>query len=97
MAIGMANTQKVTVTLAMTQLEAIRALVESGEADSVSGFVTHAVSVSLDDGSGWARCWPSHSMPRVRPLIALRPLRRNTAANSRQFGRTAIKGRRAIG
>ena len=50
---GMA-TKKVTVTLPLEQLDEIRALVESGHASSVSGFVQHAVAVSLDDVSGWA-------------------------------------------
>lgn len=49
---GMA-TKKVTVTLDEEQLEEIRRLVESGQASSVSGFVQHAVGVSLDDVAGW--------------------------------------------
>lgn len=52
MVIGMAS-KKVTVTLAAEHVERIRALVETGEAPSVSGFVQHAVSVSLDDVAGW--------------------------------------------
>ena len=52
MAFGMATT-KVTITLADEQLAAIRALVASGEADSVSAFVQHAVDVSLADVAGW--------------------------------------------
>jgi Arc/MetJ-type ribon-helix-helix transcriptional regulator len=52
MVIGMA-TKKITVTLDETQLVRIRALVESGKAASVSGFVQHAVGVSLDDIAGW--------------------------------------------
>jgi Arc/MetJ-type ribon-helix-helix transcriptional regulator len=46
-------TKKVTITLEDEQLEAVRALVASGEADSVSAFVQHAVSVSLADVAGW--------------------------------------------
>lgn len=49
---GMA-TKKVTVTLDEAQLARIRALVDSGKAPSVSGFVQHAVGVSLDDVAGW--------------------------------------------
>jgi Arc/MetJ-type ribon-helix-helix transcriptional regulator len=49
---GMA-TKKVTVTLDEDQLGRIRGLVESGKAGSVSGFVQHAVGVSLDDVAGW--------------------------------------------
>jgi hypothetical protein len=52
MAIGMA-TKKVTITLDNDQLLAVRKLVASGKADSVSGFVQHAVSVSLSDVAGW--------------------------------------------
>jgi Arc/MetJ-type ribon-helix-helix transcriptional regulator len=52
MVIGMA-TQKVTITLDQVQLDQIRALVAAGTAASVSGFVQHAVTVSLDDVAGW--------------------------------------------
>ena len=53
MVIGMATTQKVTVTLPVESVHAIRELVAEGKADSVSGFVQHAVEVSLDDIAGW--------------------------------------------
>lgn len=46
-------TTKVTITLDDDQLEAVRKLVASGKAGSVSGFVQHAVSVSLADVAGW--------------------------------------------
>ncbi|MGH9187879.1 MAG: hypothetical protein ACRD0U_19050 [Acidimicrobiales bacterium] len=46
-------TKKVTVTLDEDQLNRIRGLVVAGKAQSVSGFVQHAVSVSLDDVAGW--------------------------------------------
>jgi Arc/MetJ-type ribon-helix-helix transcriptional regulator len=52
MVVGMA-TRKVTVTLDEGQLARIRALVTQGAASSVSGFVQHAVGVSLDDVAGW--------------------------------------------
>lgn len=52
MVVGMAS-KKVTITLDEAQLERIRALVEAGVAPSVSGFVQHAVGVSLDDVAGW--------------------------------------------
>ncbi len=52
MVIGMAK-RKVTVTLDEAQLEQIKRLIETGTAPSVSGFVQHAVSVSLDDIAGW--------------------------------------------
>jgi Arc/MetJ-type ribon-helix-helix transcriptional regulator len=49
---GMA-TKKITITLEVAQLDRIRELVEAGKASSVSGFVQHAVGVSLDDIAGW--------------------------------------------
>jgi Arc/MetJ-type ribon-helix-helix transcriptional regulator len=49
MVIGMALTRKVTVTLPVEQLESVRALVAEGQADSVSGFVTTAVALALED------------------------------------------------
>lgn len=52
MVIGMA-TRKVTITLEESQLGAIKSLVESGRASSVSGFVQDAVGVVLDDVAGW--------------------------------------------
>lgn len=52
MVIGMA-TKKITVTLDEEQLGRVRRLVAAGKAASVSGFVQHAVSVSLDDVAGW--------------------------------------------
>lgn len=51
MALGMGRTMK--VTLPAESAEAIRRLVADGRADSVSGFVRHAVQVSLDDVTGW--------------------------------------------
>jgi Arc/MetJ-type ribon-helix-helix transcriptional regulator len=45
--------KKVTVTLDESQVERIRALVDTGSAASVSGFVQHAVGVALDDVAGW--------------------------------------------
>ena len=52
MVTGMAS-KKVTITLDEAQLERIRSLVDAGIAPSVSGFVQHAVGVSLDDVAGW--------------------------------------------
>jgi Arc/MetJ-type ribon-helix-helix transcriptional regulator len=46
-------TKKVTVTLDVEQLAAIRSLVEARSTKSVSAFVQHAVAVSLDDVAGW--------------------------------------------
>jgi Arc/MetJ-type ribon-helix-helix transcriptional regulator len=46
-------TKKITITLDEAQLGRVRELVEAGKASSVSGFVQHAVGVSLDDIAGW--------------------------------------------
>jgi Arc/MetJ-type ribon-helix-helix transcriptional regulator len=48
-------TKKITVTLPIEQLEAIRDLVKQGQVKSVSGFLQHAVRISLDDVAGWRR------------------------------------------
>lgn len=53
MVCSMAGTRKVTITLAATTVDAIRRLVENGQAPSTSGFVQHAVNVALDDVAGW--------------------------------------------
>lgn len=53
MVIGMAGTRKVTITLPNETVDAVRRLVEAGQAASVSGFVQHAVGVALDDAAGW--------------------------------------------
>jgi Arc/MetJ-type ribon-helix-helix transcriptional regulator len=52
MVTGMA-TKKITITLDEDQVNRIRALVDSGAAPTVSGFVQHAVGVALDDVAGW--------------------------------------------
>jgi len=49
MVFGMALTQKVTVTLPVEQVAAVRVLVAQGQAESVSGFVTTAVALALED------------------------------------------------
>jgi hypothetical protein len=46
-------TTKLTITLEREQVAAIRSLVAAGQAQSVSGFVKHAVGVSLADVAGW--------------------------------------------
>ena len=53
MVIGMA-TKKITVTLPEEQVDEIKAVVATGGAASVSGFVQHAVGVALDDIAGWS-------------------------------------------
>lgn len=52
MVIGMA-TRKVTITLDLDQLASVRRLVAAHQAESVSGFIKHAVSVALADVAGW--------------------------------------------
>ena len=52
MVIGMAS-KKVTVTIPDHHVTAIRELVASGHARSVSGFVQHAIEVAVDDAAGW--------------------------------------------
>ena len=52
MVIGMA-TKKITITLPVEQVDRVRALVEEGRADSLSGFVKRAVGVALDDLAVW--------------------------------------------
>jgi Arc/MetJ-type ribon-helix-helix transcriptional regulator len=52
MVFGMA-TAKITITLPQEQLNEIHALLDAGKADSVSGFVQHAVSIALHDAAGW--------------------------------------------
>lgn len=46
-------TTKLTITLDDEQLASVKKLVASGKADSVSGFVKHAVGVALSDVAGW--------------------------------------------
>ena len=45
--------RKVTITLEETALARTQDLVAQGATSSVSGFVKHAVAVSLDDLAGW--------------------------------------------
>jgi hypothetical protein len=52
MALGMAS-KKVTVTIDEEQLDAVRRLVHSGAADTISGFIQHAVGIALNDVAGW--------------------------------------------
>ena len=52
MVIGMA-TKKITITLPVEQVDRVRALVEEGRLDSVSGFVKRAVGLALDDLAVW--------------------------------------------
>ena len=53
MVLGMATMRKITVTLPIEDVEAIERLKAEGHADSVSGFIQHAVRTSLEDVTGW--------------------------------------------
>jgi Arc/MetJ-type ribon-helix-helix transcriptional regulator len=53
MVTGMADTQKVTITLPVATVGRLRRLVEADQAPSISGFVQHAVAVAIDDVAGW--------------------------------------------
>lgn len=55
MVVSMALTQKVTVTLPVEHVAAIRSLVAQGQAESVSGFVTGAVALALEDQLAFAQ------------------------------------------
>jgi hypothetical protein len=46
-------TTKITITVENEQLQAIQNLIATGKAESVSGFVKHALAVSLADVAGW--------------------------------------------
>lgn len=54
MVFGMANTRKVTVTLTLDQVAQIKTLVGAGRAETMSGFVQHAVDLALSDDAAWA-------------------------------------------
>lgn len=84
-------TKKVTVTLDEAQFARVRALVETGSAPSVSGFVQHAVGVALDDVAGWGALLAEALRQTGGPLsdderawadeaLGLRPRRRGSAA-----------------
>jgi Arc/MetJ-type ribon-helix-helix transcriptional regulator len=46
-------TKKITITLPEEQVETMRDLVALGQADSISGFVQHAVGVALGEVDLW--------------------------------------------
>lgn len=46
-------TKKITVTLPEEQVESMRDLVALGQADSISGFVHHAVNAALSEVDLW--------------------------------------------
>ena len=52
---GVTKMKKVTITLSQEQVDAVRALVGRGQAESISGFVQHAVASALQDEVGWSR------------------------------------------
>lgn len=46
-------TKKITITLPEEQVETVRGLVGLGQAESISGFVQHAVGVALNEVDLW--------------------------------------------
>src|SRR5262249_29146141 len=68
MVIGMATTVKITVTIPKKQLEEIRALVKNRRTDSVSGFVKHAIGVSLEDTKDFREMMDEWLMETGGPL-----------------------------
>lgn len=66
---GMA-TEKITITLDKQQVAAVRRLVSSKRARSVSGFVKHAVVVALQDADGWAEMLEQSLAESGGPLSA---------------------------
>lgn len=46
-------TKKITITLPEEQVESMRDLVALGQADSISGFVHHAVNAALSEVDLW--------------------------------------------
>ncbi len=46
-------TKKITITLPEEQVETMRGLVSLGQADSISGFVQHAVGAALTEVDLW--------------------------------------------
>ena len=69
MYLGMA-TDKITVTLAVDQVEEIRGLVAKGAASSISGFVQHAVGIALSDAAGWKEMLEDALQQTGGPLTA---------------------------
>lgn len=62
--------KKITVTVPEDQLDAIRAIVSSGQAKSVSGFVQHAISIALDDVAAWEALLEQSLQETGGPLTA---------------------------
>jgi hypothetical protein len=85
-------TVKVTITLEQGQVESIRRLVAQRKADSVSGFVKHAVGVSLADVSGWSVMLKDALARTGGPLTREE---RNWAASILRSGTKAKRKRRA--
>lgn len=87
-------TTKLTITLPDEQLAEVRTLVRAGKASSVSGFVSHAVGVALNDAAGWKEMLESALQSTGGPLTrqertwadrlleppSRRPRRRKTSA-----------------
>ena len=61
---------KITITLQHNQLEKIHALIATGEAGSVSGFVQHAVGAALHDAAEWRKLLKDALQQTGGPLTA---------------------------
>jgi Arc/MetJ-type ribon-helix-helix transcriptional regulator len=84
--------KKVTITMEEGQLEAVRALVSSGAAASLSGFVQHAIAIALDDVDGWRALLGQALAATGGPLTKTERARADSILKG---GRTARRGPRA--
>lgn len=91
---GMA-TSKITITLRDEEVEEIRALVASGEAKSVSGFVQHAVRIALSDAAGWREMLNDALRQTGGPLTKKERAWADAHLSPRRPKRDARKGRAA--
>ncbi len=46
-------TANITITLQEEQIKEIHSLIATGGANSVSGFIQHAVAIAIHDAAGW--------------------------------------------
>ncbi|MCU1234967.1 MAG: hypothetical protein JWP63_2934 [Candidatus Solibacter sp.] len=94
MVFGMA-TRKITITLNDDQVKEIRALVESGQAASVSAFVQHAVGVALSDAAGWKEMLEDALQQTGGPLTKKERAWADTILSPEQQKRGGKKGKAA--
>jgi Arc/MetJ-type ribon-helix-helix transcriptional regulator len=94
MVFGMA-TKKITITLEDNQIEEIRALVATGAAASVSGFVKHAVGVALFDAAGWREMLDDALQQTGGPLTKKERAWADAVLSPSEPKRTSRKGKAA--